>query len=153
MNDAGNVDEPDEPNPWYSGPPHTLSHVAENIEGTEGVYAITASEHPDGSGRSITVEINLDGPTEEELRNRMDTYSIWLEPPFASHWGGIAECVIADRTLQLRLTADAADSLRVGPLLQFHLALDNDQLALLRRGLRQVLSAGRADQWPSRLEL
>jgi hypothetical protein len=153
MNGAGNVDEPDEPNPWCYGPPHTLSHVAENIAGTDGVYAITASEHPDSSGRSITVEINLDDPTEEELRNRMDTYSIWLEPPFTSHWGGIAECVIADRTLQLRLTADAADSLSVGPLFQFHLSLDNDQLALLRRGLRRVLSAGRADQWPSRLEL
>src|SRR5256885_11336339 len=96
MNGAGNVDEADEPTPWCHGPPHTLSHVAENIAGTDGVYAITASEHPDGSGRSITVEINLDDPTAEELRNRMDTYSIWLEPPFTSHWGGIAECVIRD---------------------------------------------------------
>ena len=153
MNDAGNVDEPDEPNPWYSGPPHTLSHVAENIAGTEGVYAITASEHPDGSGRSITVEINLDGPTEEELRNRMDTYSIWLEPPFASHWGGISECAIADGILEIRLTPDAADSLGVGPLLRFRLVLDDAQVALLRNGLRRTLSSGRADRRPSRLDL
>ena len=153
MSGAGNVDEPNEPDLWSDRPPDTLSHVAENVAGTDNVYAITASEHPDGSGRSITVEINLDDPTEEELRYGMDTYSIWLEPPFASHWGGIAECVIADRTLLLRLTAAAADFLNVRPLFQFHLALDNDQLALLRRGLRRVLSAGRTDQRPARLEL
>src|SRR5437762_2118905 len=102
-----------------------------------GVYSITASEHPDGSGRSITVEIQLDNPTEEDLRNGMETYSIWLEPPFEGQWGGIAECILADPTLQLRLTPDTG--LSVGPLIQFHLALDDDQLALLRHGLRQVL--------------
>jgi hypothetical protein len=145
------LDEPGGLNPWCHGPPHTLRHVAENAAGAEGVYSITASEHPDGSGRAITVEIKLDDPTEEDLRNGMDTYSIWLEPPFESQFGGIAECVIADRTLQLRLTPDTGLSL--GPLLQFHLALDDDQLALLGHGLRRILSAGRFDQRPTRLEL
>ena len=37
----------------------------------------------------------------------MDTYSIWLEPPYASCYGGIAECAIADGVLEIRLTTDA----------------------------------------------
>ena len=83
----------------------------------------------------------------------MDTYSIWLEPPYASCYGGIAECAIADGVLEIRLTTDAADSLGVDPHLRFRLALDDAQLALLRTGLRRTLSSGRADQRPSRLDL
>ena len=139
-------------NSWYSGPPSTLSYVAESNGEDGDVYAITAGEQPDGDGRTITVEIKAD-PDEQETMNGMDTYSIWLEPPFASHWGGISECAIADGILEIRLTPDAADSLGVGPLLRFRLVLDDAQVALLRNGLRRTLSSGRADRRPSRLDL
>jgi hypothetical protein len=137
-----------DPNPWTAGPPPTLTYV---VERDDGVYAITAGEHPDG-GRTITVEIRAEHD-DEEIRIGMDTYSIWLEPPFASCWGGIAECVITGATLRILLMADATDALGVGPLLQFQLALDDAQHALLRTGLRRTLSSGRADRRPSRLDV
>jgi hypothetical protein len=115
------------------------------------VYAIMVGEHDDGGGRTITIEIGTGAPDEETVRCGMDTYSVWLEPSYYSFWGDITECVIADRTLDILLTPERAEDLGFGPRLRFELALDDDQLTLLRAGLQRTLTAGREDQLPMRL--
>jgi hypothetical protein len=136
--------------PWCDlGPPSTLSHVAEHSD--DGAYAIGASEHADGSGRVITVQ--LDDPDEQAVAQRFDTYCVVLDPGQHTTYGGITECVIDGHTLRIRLAPDAARTLRVPANLRFRLALNDAQLALLRAGLRRTLSAGHPDARPTRLEV
>jgi hypothetical protein len=139
--------------PWCDlGPPSTFRYAAE-ADGDDGVYVIGVSEHPDGAGRVITIQLDLDEPGEQDIGLGHDTYCLVLDPGQHTIYGGITECVIEKQTLRLRLTPDAARDLGVDPSLRFDLDLAHDQLALLRAGLRRTLSAGRADARPIRLQV
>ncbi|HKT01013.1 MAG TPA: hypothetical protein VJT31_15910 [Rugosimonospora sp.] len=140
-------------NPWRNGPPSTLRYVAENPANDDRVYAIMVGEYQDGSGRTITIQIETGAPDEETIRCGMNTYSVWLEPCYYSFWGDITEWVIADRTLTILLTPQRAEDLGFGPRLRFQLALDDDQVTLLRAGLQHTLATGREDRQPLRLDL
>lgn len=58
------------------------------------------------------------------------------------------ECELSDDRLVLRLTEGAAGRLRTPTEIDFGLALDSTKLEVLRRGLRRVLTSGRANAVP-----
>jgi hypothetical protein len=133
------------------GPPSTLSHAAE--DGADGAYVLGVSEYPDGGGRVVSFQLGLDDSGEQDSDQRFDTYCVVLDPGQHIVYGGITECVIEEQTLRLRLSPQAARDLGVDPVLRFRLALDHEQLALVRAGLRRILSAGRDDARPRLLRV
>jgi hypothetical protein len=66
-------------------------------------------------------------------------------------YGGVVECELSDDRLILRLTEWAAEKLRTPTEMGFGLAIDSTKLEVLRRGLRRVLTSGRANAVPHRL--
>ncbi len=123
--------------PWCElGAPERLSHVAED-DSADG-YVVAASEDPDGGGRCLIVTADAGG-----------AYDVVLDPGQHSCSGGVTECAIRDRTLHLRFSWRAAGELGLEPVQRFRLALDDDQLTLLRVGLRRVLLAGPPGTRPS----
>jgi len=81
----------------------------------------------------------------------MDTYCPVVDPGQWTVYGGVVECQLGDDRLIPRLTERAAKKLRTPTEMGFGLALDSTKLEVLRRGLRRVLTSGRANAVPHRL--
>ncbi|HET9118345.1 MAG TPA: Imm10 family immunity protein, partial [Pseudonocardiaceae bacterium] len=108
----------------------------------DGVYLIAASENPDGSGRAITIQIDLNQPAGQRTEPA-EAYCITLEPGHATHYGGIISYNIVGRRLHLQFTPAAASDLQVDPSLTFDLHLDDQHLTTLEAGLQRTLSTPR----------
>src|SRR5215813_1002875 len=111
-----------------------------------------------GSGKSLDPESwslifmeCYDAEDEQNISLGMDTYCLVVDPGQWTVYGGVVECELSGDRLILRLTERAAEKLRTPTEISFGLALDSTQLEVLRRGLRRVLSSGRANAVPHRL--
>lgn len=140
--------------PWCDhGPPAAFNLVGEGE--ADGVYLIGGGEHPDGSGRSLIIQAPLPDdsqPTDDhdpaDDEDEDSLYCVVLDPGQHTITGGIVECPIRDHNLTITLTAEAARTLTVRPVLQFRLDVSEDQVATLRNGLRRALSTGPAHSRP-----
>lgn len=94
-----------------------------------------------------------DADDEQDIALGMDTYCLVVDPGQATAYGGVVECVMADGHLRLVLAAQTAKTLGTATELDFTLAVDQDQIQMIRRGLTRVLTSGRRDTIPTRLEL
>jgi hypothetical protein len=89
----------------------------------------------------VLMESEMDSE-EQDIDLGMNTYCLVVEPEHATVYGGVLDCELQATSLRLRLTAAAADELGMPADATFPLALGREQLAVLRRGLRRVLTSG-----------
>jgi hypothetical protein len=112
----------------------------------------------DGDGYVLGVRESIDSTTWSLLfmecdEAEDDTYCLVVDPGQATYYGGVRECELSERELNLVLTAEAAEELGTPTDLRFALALDTDQWHMVRRGLSRVLTSGRAEEVPHRLAM
>jgi len=97
---------------------------------------------------SLTFMGCYDSEDEQEIAQGMDTYCLVVDPGQATAYGGVLECELTRDRLRLLLSDDTARSLGIPTQLDFALALREEQLAMVRRGLARVLTSGRPDAVP-----
>jgi hypothetical protein len=95
----------------------------------------------------------LHADDEQGIALGMDTYCLVVDPWQAAAYGGVLECELTDDRLRLVLSQRTAQALRTPPRLEFTLALQEEQLAMVARGLARVLTSGRPDAVPLSLHL
>lgn len=83
----------------------------------------------------------------------MDTYCLVVDPGQATCYGGVSECAIGENRLRLLLSEPAAEELGTPMEMDFSLMLAPAQIEVLRRGLVRVLTSGRQDTIPRRLDV
>jgi hypothetical protein len=115
------------------------------------VYTVGVRESPDSECWSLCFMECYDAEDEQNISLGMDTYCLVVDPGQRTVYGGVVECELSDDLLILRLTERAAEKLRTPTEMGFGLALDSTKLEVLRRGLRRVLTSGRANAVPYRL--
>jgi hypothetical protein len=132
--------------PWV---PDVLRNAGED---DDNVYVVGVQESLDDpeSWALLFMEC-YDADDEQNISLGMDTYCLVVEPGQWTAYGGVLECELSDDRLTLRLTERAAEKLGTPTDVSFGLALDSTKLEVLRRGLRRVLSSGRANAVPHRL--
>jgi hypothetical protein len=116
-----------------------------------GVYTVGVRESLDSESWASMFMAKNDAHDEQEISLGMDTYCLVVDPGQWTVYGGVVECELSDDRLILRLTERAAEKLRTPTEMGFGLALDSTKLEVLRRGLRRVLTSGRANAVPHRL--
>jgi hypothetical protein len=92
-----------------------------------------------------------DAEDEQEIRLGMDTYCLVVDPGQRAFYGGVLACEIVGREMLLGLTDEASQTLGIPDELRFRLDFSEETIEMLRRGLRRVLTSGRADAIPPRL--
>jgi hypothetical protein len=117
------------------------------------VYVVGVRETTDPESWSLLFMECYDADDEQEVELGMDTYCLVVDPGQATHYGGVRECAVRDRELRLVLKQDAAAALGLPVEQRFVLDLPAHQLELLGRGLRRVLTSGRRDAVPGRLDV
>jgi hypothetical protein len=115
------------------------------------VYTVGVRESLDSECWSLRFMECYDAEDEQTISLGMDTYCLVVDPGQWTVYGGVVECELSDDRLILRLTERAAEKLRTPTEMGFGLALDSTKLEVLRRGLRRVLTSGRANAVPHRL--
>ncbi|MDQ1305817.1 MAG: hypothetical protein QG671_1649 [Actinomycetota bacterium] len=90
-----------------------------------------------------------DAESQQKIDLGMDTYCLVVDPGQATAYGGVLECEVTGRRLRLALTDETADELGLPSRPEFALDLTEEQLAMVRRGLRRVLTSGRPDDVPA----
>jgi hypothetical protein len=130
--------------------PDVLRDAGED-EDDNGVYVVGVRESLDPESWSLCFMECYDAEDEQEISLGMDTYCLVVDPGQRTFHGGVAECELSDDRLVLRLTERAAEALGTPNDMSFCLALDSLKLEVLRRGLRRVLTSGRANAVPQRL--
>lgn len=123
------------------------------VEDDGDVYVVGVRETTDPESWSLMFMECYDAEDEQEIALGMDTYCLVVDPGQATHYGGVRECEVAGTRLRLVLTEDAAATLGMPSDTCFDLALSSQQLDLLGRGLRRVLTSGRAETIPRRLQV
>ena len=124
-------------------------------EADDEVYVVGVRESTDPQAWSLLfMECSPeDEEDEQEVGLGMDTYCLVVDPGQATFYGGIVECEVTATELSLVLTEEAASTLGVPPHVRFVLDLPIGKREMLGRGLRRVLTSGRADAVPQlRLE-
>jgi len=117
----------------------------------ENGYVVGVRESLDPESWSLMFMASNDAEDEQQIWLGMDTYCLVVDPGQWTMYGGVVECELSDDRLILRLTERAAEKLRTPTEMGFGLALDSTKLEVLRRGLRRVLTSGRANAVPHRL--
>ena len=118
-------------------------------EDDDEVYVIGLRQSADDSESwSLMFMECYDSEDEQEIAQGMDTYCLVVDPGQATAYGGVLECELTSNRLRLLLSDETAQSLRIPTQLDFALALQEDQLAMVRRGLGRVLTSGRPDAVP-----
>ena len=119
------------------------------------VYVVGVRESIDPEAWSLLLmefgddEVDADEDDDEQERDDgMDTYCLVVDPGQATHYGGVIECEITGTELRLVLTEEAARTLGMPRHTRFVLDLPPHQREMLGRGLRRVLTSGRADAIP-----
>ncbi|HKD28455.1 MAG TPA: Imm10 family immunity protein [Xanthobacteraceae bacterium] len=120
-------------------------------EDDTNVYTVGVRESLDPESWSLMFMECYDAEDEQNISLGMDTYCLVVDPGQATFYGGVAECELSDDQLVLRLTEHAAEALGTPTDIRLGLALDSAKLEVLRRGLRRVLTSGRANAVPQRL--
>jgi hypothetical protein len=128
--------------------PDVLRDAGEDDDANGG-YAVGVRESMDDpESWSLCFMACYDAEDEQEISLGMDTYCLVVDPGQRTFYGGVAECELNDDRLILRVTEQAAEALGTPTEMSFALALDSTKLASLRRGLRRVLTSGRANAVP-----
>lgn len=119
-------------------------------EADDEVYVVGVRESTDPQAWSLLfMECSPeDEEDEQEVDLGMDSYCLVVDPGQATCYGGIVECEITATELGLVLTEEAASTLGMPQHARFVLELPNDKREMLGRGLRRVLTSGRADAVP-----
>ncbi|MFC0527088.1 Imm10 family immunity protein [Phytohabitans kaempferiae] len=117
------------------------------------VYVVGVRESTDPGSWSLLFMECLDADDEQDIELGMDTYCLVVDPGQATHYGGVRECGITGGELRLVFAEDAAATLGLPVEKRFVLDLPAQQLELLGRGLSRVLTSGRRDAVPHRLEV
>jgi len=112
------------------------------------VLGVRQSADDDESMALLFMEC-YDADAQQEIDQGMDTYCLVLDPGQATAYGGVLECEVNDRRLRLLLTDETADDLGLPARSEFALELTEEQLKMVRRGLRRVLTSGRPDAVPT----
>jgi len=120
-------------------------------EDDTSVYSVGLRESLDPECWSLIFMECYDAEDEQNISLGMDTYCLVVDPGQWTVYGGVVECELSDDRLILRLTERAAEKLRTPTDMRLGLALDSAKLEVLRRGLRRVLTSGRANAVPQRL--
>ena len=129
--------------------PDVLRNAGED-ENDNG-YVVGVQESLDPESWSLMFMASNRAADEQEISLGWDTYCLVVDPGQCTVYGGVVECELSDDRLILRLTERAAEKLRTPAEMGFGLALDSTKLEVLRRGLRRVLTSGRANAVPHRL--
>jgi hypothetical protein len=117
-------------------------------EAAEGGYVLGVRETRDHESWALPFMECTDAEDEQQVALGMDTYCLVVDPGQATHYGGARECEIDELRLRLVLTEDAATALGLPADACFAFDLTPRQVDMLRRGLRRVLTSGRADTIP-----
>jgi hypothetical protein len=119
-------------------------------EADDEVYVVGVRESTDPQAWSLLLmECSPeDEEDEQEVGLGMDTYCLVVDPGQATFYGGIVECEVTATALSFVLTEEAASTLGMPLHVRFVLDLPTGQRELLGRGLRRVLTSGRADAVP-----
>jgi hypothetical protein len=130
--------------------PTVITGVSED---NSEVYAVAIRETETPGSWSLSFTACYDAGDPQEIRLGMDTYCLIADPGQATHYGGVTACETGNAQLHLTLTEEAASSLGMPADVSFALDLTPRQLSLLNRGLARVLTSGRTDAIPQRLNL
>jgi hypothetical protein len=117
------------------------------------VYVVGVRESTALESWSLSFMECYDADDEQEIALGMDTYCLVVDPGQATHYGGVRECELTGTELRLVLTEGAAAALGIPTNTRFVMDLPPHQRELLGRGLRRVLTSGRADAVPQRLDV
>lgn len=117
-----------------------------------GILSVGVAQHHDGSGRSLILQGVDPASRNSELLEPDESYCLTTETA-ATIYGGVRAIALRDRMLRIRLTRAAAKTLRLRAELTITLNVDNEAVAKLRSGIRQVMAYGAGSQSPPLLEL
>jgi hypothetical protein len=128
--------------------------LAEAGEDDSDVYVL-GLRHSAGEPQSWSLMFMecYDADDEQDVALGMDTYCLVVDPGQATAYGGVSQCVVAEGHLRLVLATDTARALGTPTELDFTLAMDDEQIEMVKRGLTRVLTSGRGNAVPSLLTL
>jgi immunity protein 10 of polymorphic toxin system len=118
----------------------TVRMIARNKNSEFGTDVLGIYEQPDGSGRSIVLDI-AHAFSEQDRAYGQDTYSLSLESG-ATDYAAIVRCEVSGDILTLTLNPDSAGRLGLPPVLRLSLSLDAAARDDLVSGLREILGRG-----------
>lgn len=133
------------------GVPGVLADAGED-DGDVYVLGLRQSADEVEPGSVMFMEC-YDADDEQEIVLGMDTCCLVVDPGQATDYGGVLECVVADGHPRLVLAAETAKAVGTATELDFALAVEQEQIQMIRRGLIRVLTSGRRDAIPTHLEL
>ena len=116
-------------------------------EADDGVYVVGVRESTDPEAWSLLF-MECGPEDEHEVDLGWDTYCLVVDPGQATFYGGIVDCEVTATELSLVFTEDAASTLGMPMRARFVLDLPDGKREMLGRGLRRVLTSGRADAVP-----
>ncbi|QFG21109.1 Imm10 family immunity protein [Actinomadura sp. WMMB 499] len=111
------------------------------------------AEHEDGSGLSLTFMCGLYEPDEQDTALGMDSYCL-VTPDQGTAYGGVSEATLQDGVLRVVVAEHDLEALKLDETdIEAGLAVDNESVEQLRRGLRRILAYGRLDARPAIIRL
>lgn len=112
------------------------------------------SENPDGSGRVLIFQCQLEEPDEQDTSLGMDTYCVSNESG-GSTYAGIESIEVDRERLRVVLTDASAEELELSDTeIEVDISgLDDDVVSQVHDGLRRILAFGRPDARPSRMSI
>ncbi len=122
-------------------------------EDDSDVYVVGIRETADPDSWSLLFMECYDAEDPQEIDLGMDTYCLVVDPGQATYYGGVRECEFGSGRLRLVLTEEAAEGLGMPVDTTFALDIPPQQVDLLGRGLVRVLTSGRPDAVPQRLQV
>src|SRR5262249_2036064 len=136
---------------WWMHGAGCLMFFGTRAEMTPGSIAWWSGKSLDHEFWCVILMECYDAEAEGDISLGVASYCLVVDPGQWTVYGGVVECELSDDRLILRLTERAAEKLRTPTDMRLGLALDSAKLEVLRRGLRRVLTSGRANAVPQRL--
>jgi hypothetical protein len=116
-----------------------VRRVAVDFLPDEEIYVVALSEYLDGEGRSLVIQ-RATSFDEQERRLGLDSYSLSDELG-ATMFGAIDRCILSGNSLTLGLRPEAAETfVTSNGELRLQLLVDPNEVSLLAKGLRHVLT-------------
>ena len=102
---------------------------------------------------SLTFMCSLYEPDEQDVALGMDSYCL-VTPDQGTAYGGVSEVTLQDGMLRVVVAEDDLEALNLDEAeIEASLAVDNQSMDQLRRGLRRILLYGRPDARPAVIRL
>lgn len=118
-------------------PDATVRLIADAVEdlgeGIGSVFSIGLSEDAEPDDASFSLIFSITEPDSVG-----DGYSVVAEPGQRCAYRSVTRCELAEPTLLLQFTDEAAEGLKLPSALRLELDVTEEQIATLRRGLRRV---------------